>query len=301
MLTLTLLAAEAYGQACICSRNVALPTGVAVRPWEGTATLEYAINQSGGEGWAGFEVIDRGGNSMAEMAMPGHLVQTGSLTAALGLPANFSAEATLPWMDIRHLYPSEMPGDVDSSSLADATVLVRWGRPTKDKRTFFGVGAGVTLPTGKVVVDAPVRAGKGAVGGVVNVQVLRKVSPLLGVGLSMGASPTLFEPPDRYRVGSSATAAAGVRFTPRENGRWMFSGFAIGQWRDKDREERLLYEHTGILSVGASLGVSWNVWAKDLRSVTLLARGELPLWQMVGDPWLAENWGATAAVNVVAF
>ncbi|MES2642463.1 MAG: hypothetical protein V4850_23470 [Myxococcota bacterium] len=301
MLALMLLATQAHAQACICSRNVALPTGVAVRPWEGTFTVEYAVNQSGGEGWSGFSTVDRGGNSMAAMAMPGHLVQTPSLTAALGLPASFSVEATLPWMDIRHLYPSEMPGDVDSSSLADTTVLVRWGRPSKDKRTFFGVGAGVSLPTGKVVVDTPVRAGKGAVGGIVNVQVLRKVSPLVGVGLSAGASPTIFEPVDRYRVGSSASVAAGVRFTPRENGRWMFSGYLIGQFRDKDREEALVYEHTGVLSAGVSLGASWNVWAKDLRSVTLLARGEVPLWQIVGDPWLAENWGATAGVNVVAF
>ena len=304
MLSLLLaFASPAHAQACICSRNVAMPSGAAVRPWEGTTTLDYTVAQSGQEGsWQGFvPAKDRNENSMADMFMPGHLVQTVSLEAALGLPAGFSFSATLPWMSVTHLGVSEMPGDVDSASLADASAQLRWGRATEDRKTFYGVGLGVTLPTGLVVVDTPVRAGKGAVGGLVSLQVFRKLSPHFGGSLSAGASPTLFTPPDGYRVGSSANAVAGLRFSPRENGRLIFNGMALLRYQGKDTIEEYVYEHTGLVVLDAILGASFNVWAKELRSCTVSLRGEAPLWQVVGDPWLVENFSVTAAVNVVAF
>jgi len=299
---IALLAPEALAQACICSRNVALPSGAVSRAWEGAVALDYGLSLSGdGDAWRGFSVTDRHGDSMAGMFMPPHLVQTASLGMTLGLPAGFSASATLPWMDVHHIGHSEMPGDVDSRSLADTSLLLGWGHLFEDGKTFVGGSVGATLPTGKVVPDTPVRAGKGAVGALVGVVVTRKAGPKVGLALSMAASPTLFTPPDGYRVGSGGNVALGARWSPRENGRVNFSLFGIGQHLGTDREEFLVYKNTGYLSADLALGANWNFWAKELRSATLSVRGQLPLWQVVGDPMYAENFAVGGGVSAVIF
>ena len=153
----------------------------------------------------------------------------------------------------------------------------------------------------ELVVDTPVRAGKGAVGGLARIEGMRKLTPLVALAASLGASPTLITPQDGYRVGSSGSGALGVRFSPRENGRLVLSGFGLVQAQAEDREDGVAWEDTGLFSVGTSLGASYNVWAQKQRSATVSLRGQLPLWQLIGDPMLAENWGLSVGVNVVAF
>ncbi|MFZ5479273.1 MAG: hypothetical protein ACOZNI_21085 [Myxococcota bacterium] len=303
MIALTLaLSGEAAAQACVCARNVALPTGAVTRPGEGVFSLDYGIGLSGDTtGWRGFSVTDLHGDSMAGMYMPPHVVNSATLNASVGLPAGFSITGALPWIDIRHAAPSEMPGDVDSSSLADASVGVRWGWVGKDKRTFVGAQVGATLPTGKVVEDTPVRAGKGAVGGLLGLQASRKVSARTALLAAAGATPTLFVPPDGYVVGSGGNIAIGARWSPRENGRVSFTGLGLLQVQGTDRQDALVYRNTGSTAIDASLGAGWNVWGKGDRSVTLVARVQVPVWQVVGDPMYAENVSMTTGVNVVAF
>ena len=111
MLLLALIAGrDAHAQACVCSRNVALPSGNALRPWAGIVSVEYGASLSGEPSlWQGAAVTDRYGDSMAGMFMPPHLVQTGSLTATLGLPEHFSVSATLPYIAVHHLVQVERP------------------------------------------------------------------------------------------------------------------------------------------------------------------------------------------------
>ena len=114
-------------------------------------------------------------------------------------------------------------------------------------------------------------------------------------------NPSFFTPEDGYRVGSSGSAAAGTRFTLRENGRLLFNVFGVLVYQRPDLWDGYRYKETGVTAIDASLGANWTFWEKDVRAVALVTRVQVPLWQVVGDPWLAENWAATAGVSVTAF
>ncbi len=302
MISVLLTAGFAYAQACICSRNVALPGGSVSRPWELGIGLDYGASISGDDAaWRGLSVTDRYGDSMAGMYMPPHVIQTAAISANVGLPEGFSAGTTLPYMSVLHVAPSEMPGDVDNHSFADMNVVGRWGKLTENRKTFFMATAGVTLPTGTVVADTPVRAGKGAVGGLVGVQTSHKISPYTALAAAINATPTLFTPADRYRVGSGGSLALGTRWSPRENGRVNISLFGVLQVQDTDQKDALVYKNTGYTSADLAVGFSWNIWAKELRSLTLTARAQAPVWQIVGDPMYAENFTGGLGAYVVAF
>lgn len=299
---LNLLAPEARAQACVCSRNVALPSGHISRPGEVTLGLDYGMSLSGdGEGWQGLSVTDLHGDSMAGMFMPPHVVQTLSLTAGVGLPRGFSASATLPTMLIDHLGVSEMPGDVDSRALADADLTGRWSRTDQQKKRFYGASLGLTLPTGKVVTDSPVRSGRGTLGASAGIQGGLKLSPKTALVGSLSGSTGFGADAGGYRLGPSAAAIAGVRGSLRENGRLSLGGYGLLRWQDKDRKEALVYENTGFLTADLALGLGWTVWENKLRSAALSARVQAPVWQVVGDPMYAENVSATLAVNAVVF
>ncbi len=302
LLALTLAAGDAHAQACVCSRGIALPNGSVMRTWAGMFTLDYGASLSGDTGsWRGFAVEDRYGDSMAGMYMPPHLVQTGSLTATLGLPGQFSASASLPYMDTRHLGESEMPGDVDSNSLADADLTVKWVHPGKQKKAFYGFSAGLTVPTGEVVPDSPVRSGRGVFGANVSASAGVKLHPKAGLAAQISGSSGFGPDPSGYTVAPSASLVAGAWWTPRENGRLGFAAFVMERWSGNDQEDALVYKNSGYLTTDVAIAMNYSFWEKALRSASITVRAQAPVFQIVGDPMYAENFGGSVGVSVVAF
>lgn len=296
------LVSHAVAQACVCSRNVALPSGNVSRSGEVVATLDYGLGLSGAtDGWRGFSVTDRLGDSMAGMYMPPHLVQTASITAAVGLPEGFAVSTTVPYIVVHHLQPSEMPGDVDSSSLADLDVTASWGVASKDERRFAGATAGLTFPTGEVVPDSPVRSGRGTFGVGGGIHGGLKVHPKAAVLAAVTGSTGFGTDTTGYVVAPSANGLVGGRWSPRENGRFSLASFGMLRWQGKDRQDALTYENTGFLTLDLALGAGFTFWEKGLRSAALSTRVQAPLWQVVGDPMYAENFGATLGISVVAW
>jgi hypothetical protein len=57
-------------------------------------------------------------------------------------------------------------------------------------------------------------------------------------------------------------------------------------------------DQTGLDAVGAGGGADWRVLSERTRTVTLSLRGQLPLMQIVGDPWLTENWSMSGGATV---
>lgn len=293
---------QAHAQACVCSRNVALPTGNMSRPWEGVISAEYNLALSSDpEAWNGFYVKDLHGDSMAGMYMPPHRIQTASLTPSLGLPRQLAVSVTLPWLDVHHLAPSEMAGDVDERSIGDVDAQLRWNHVARDQSWFAGVSGGPTFPTGEVVEYTPTRAGRGAFGLTGMAQAGRKLAPRVGLATSLAGTTGLGADSTGYTVAPNASATAGARFSPRENGRFNVAAFTLLRWQGRDRQDALTYQNTGYVSHDLSLGVSWNAWARGLRSATLTGRAVVPLWQVVGDPMYAENFALGAGLSVVAF
>lgn len=305
MTLLALLAAlvpQAHAQACVCSRNVALPSGQVSRTGEVVVGIDYSIALSGDtSSWEGLSVTDRFGDSMAGMYMPPHLVQTWSLTANVGLPRSFSVSATLPYIDTHHLDPSEMPGDVDSSALADADITGKWSHLAKDSRSFYGASLGLTLPTGEVVADSPVRSGRGVVGAVAGVQAGRKLTPKVALIGALSGSIGFGADPTGYRVGPGGSLVTGVRWSPRENGRVNLGAYGLLRGQGTDWQDALEYQNTGFVAADLALGFGWTFWEKKLRSAALNARVQAPLWQVVGDPMYVENVAGNLGVSVVAF
>lgn len=302
LVALSFLANEAYAQACVCARGVALPNGNVMRPGAGMLTLDYGASLSGDtQAWRGFFVDDLYGDSMAGMYMAPHAVQTGSLNASVGLPAQFSLSATLPYTYTQHVGISEMPGDVDSHSFADADLNGRWVKSLNRGKAFYGFTAGFSLPTGEVVPDSPVRGGRGVVGGNVSASAGAKLHPKAGVAVQIGGSAGFGPDPTGYTVAPSASLVLGAWWTPRENGRLGLALFAMERWSGNDQQDALIFKNTGFLTTDLAAAASYSFWEQGLRSASLSVRAQVPVYQQVGDPMYAENFGANVGMSVVAF
>lgn len=299
---LLLLAPESHAAACVCSRGVALPSIPVQRAWAGVVALDYGVSlASDPNTWEGFSVVDEYGDSMAGMYMPPHLVQTASLSATLGLPTGFSASATLPYMYTHHLGVSEMRGDVDSNSLADADVTARWGTEDTHKTRWGALAASLTFPTGEVVADTPVRAGRGVFGTNLGLSGGLKVDPHLRTAAQLAYSTGFGADSSGYIVAPTASAVLGLGWTPRENGKFSLAGFAMERWSGKDQEDALVYKNTGYWTTDLGLALNDTFWANELRSASFNLKAQLPVYQVVGDPMYAENFSVSAGVSVTAF
>lgn len=302
MVTTALLAlvVRAEAASCVCARGSGgLPTAEPLRAWAGVVGLDYGLALTGDMGgWTGAKVVDLHGDSMAGMFMPPHLSHNGSVTATLGLPANFAVNATLPYQSVVHLGESQMPGDVDLNALGDADVGVRWSH--RAKVPFFGGGATLTFPTGVVSTDG-VSTGRGALGGTANAFVGARVHPKLALVVQASGAGGFAPDPNGYVVAPTASVLAGAKWWTRENGDLNFSFYVAERWSDLDRNEALIYENTGYLITDLAVAASWTFWKHSNRSASISARAQAPLYQVVGDPGYAENFGAGLGVGIVAF
>ena len=273
-----------------------------MRPWAAMFSLDYGVTLSGDPAsWRGFGVDDLYGDSMAGMYMPPHVIQTAAITAALGLPADFSASATLPYIYTQHLGVSEMPGDVDANSFADADVTGRWVHAGDAGKAFVALTAGVSFPTGEVIQDSPVRAGRGAFGVNASVSTGLKLHPKAGVAVQLSGSSGLGPDATGYFVAQSASLVAGAWWTPRENGKLSLAIFGMERWAGNDRQDLLVYKNTGYLTTDLAIATSYSFWEHALRSASFSLRLQAPLYQQVGDPMYAENLAVNLGVSVVAF
>lgn len=299
-LLLVLAPSAAHAQACMCARDVSLPSGHVARVGEVMVAFEAQSSYTGDPDlWGGFSVTDLHGDSMAGMKMSPHFVEAFRLDASVGLPAGFSLAVAQPYIVMFHTEENEMPGDVDTNAFGDTAVTARWGRKLGKSPWYFGASAGVTLPTGKVVVNTPVRTGKGALGWLVGVQGVYRVSPFVALAASAGGSSTALPTPDNYYVGAMANGSIGARWTPAENGPVVLSATFIEEWQDTDRKDALVYTNSGYLSTSVALGASWNVWAAKMRSITLNARVQTPLVQVVGDPMYQANVSGSVGISAI--
>ena len=300
-LALALFSGNAEAAACSCSRNVALPSGNILRPGALIVGLDYGMNLEGDPAlWRGFKVIDRYGDSMAGMYMPPMLVQMGTLTATVGLPQQFSISTSLPYMYKDNLGESEMPGDTDLSSFNDVDLTGRWGHLSHDTRTFYGFGLGVTFPTGTVIENSAVRSGRGVIGGTVSANVGRKLSPHVGVAAQATASIGTGADQTGYIVAPNASLVAGARWSPRENGRVDLAVFGIQRWTGQDRKDALVYKNSGSIATDLAAAFASTFWREDVRSAGVMLRGQMPLFQVVGDPMYAQNFGGAVSFSVTA-
>lgn len=299
---LTLLTPTADAAACSCSRNVALPSVNLLRSGAFIVSTDYAANMEGDPDlWRGFKVIDRYGDSMAGMYMPPMFVQMWSLTAAVGLPAHFSLSATLPYMYKNNLGESEMPGDTDLASFNDVDLTGKWGHQSKDMKTFYGFGAGVTFPTGSVIENSSVRSGRGVFGVTATANAGRKLSPHVGIAAQVSGATGFAADATGYKVAPSASLVAGARWAPRENGKLDFAVFGIERWMGQDKQDALVYKNSGSIATDLAVAVAWTVWQKDVRSAGLSFRAQAPIFQSVGDPMYAQNFGGSVGLSVTAF
>ena len=299
---LVLLAPPAAAQSCSCSvgsgGGASLPSAMVPRPGAVTAGLSYSALQTGGEGWNGFYALDREGDSMPNMAMPGHRVQGARADLSVGLPAGFSAMASLPWSYSHPLYPSDMIGDVDQGFLGDTAVAGLWSLRAGSR--FLAAGAGLTLPTGKVVDGYGVRGGRGAVGLTGTAQLALELSPFLTLGATASGSYGPTESPiDQFRVASSLSSMAGARWSPREQGRLTLDGWLGHTLIGCDQRSGVVLEETGLSALDAGLGPNYRFWSSKSRSATWLLRATVPIVQVAGDPWLEQNWSLTTGVSAM--
>ncbi len=302
LLLALLPAGRANAAACSCSRNVALPSGNLQRAGAGIVTLDYGTNLEGDpDRWRGLAVVDRYGDSMAGMYMPPMLVQSASLTATFGLPAHFSVSATLPYMYKDNLGESEMPGDTDLASFNDVDVTGRWGHMSGDTRTFYGFGAGLTIPTGTVIENSPVRSGRGVFGATFSANAGHKLSPHVGVAAQLSGSTGFGADSTGYVVAPNASLVAGARWSPRENGRLSVALFGIQRWTGQDRQDALVYKNSGSIGTDLAAAAAYTFWEKGLRSASVTLRAQAPVYQVVGDPMYAQNFGGALGFSVTAF
>ena len=104
-----------------------------------------------------------------------------------------------------------------------------------------------------------------------------------------------------YVVAPSASVVGGVGWTPRENGRASLALFVLERWMGHDRKDALVYKNSGSLITDLALAGSYTVWEKKLRSASVTLRAQAPVFQVVGVPMYAENFGGSASVSVTAF
>lgn len=293
MIAILMFVAAASAQSCSCSVGggaSALPSGPGPRPGGVAIATEFGISATGTDGWAGFAAIDRDGNSMPGMRMPGHLAESARLGATVGLPSDFAVSVSVPYVHSHPLGPSDMVGDVDRSFIGDVGTTFRWGITRSD--LFVGASLGATLPTGPVVnvVDGGgVRGGRGAVAGTTGVQAVWQVAPRVALGTAIGGAADLYTPKDGYVVGPTLDTALGARWWLREQGRVRFGTFALLQHQQHDVRGALVLDQTGITALSASISADWRPWSHKNRSVSLSVRVDAPLWQIDGDTWLARN------------
>jgi hypothetical protein len=303
LLALSTLVGRAGAVACVCARNVALPSAGVQRAWAGVFVLDYGAKlEADPDAWRGFGFVDRHGDSMAGMYMPPMLVHTASLGATLGLPANFSVSTTLPYMYKDLLGESEMPGDTDLSSLNDVDVTGHWARASKARsKAFVALSAGPTFPTGTVVPNSPVRSGLGVVGAAGSVSSGARVSPRWSVAGKVSGATGFGPDATGYTVAPNASLVVGAQWSPRENGRLSLAALGMERWSGQDREDALVYENSGYLVTDLALAGTYTFWMEGVRSATFNLRLQAPLYQVVGDPMYAENFGASTGVAFVAF
>ncbi len=271
------------------------------RPGEFIVGVDYGVGLSGDtEAWRGLSVTDRYGDSMAGMYMPPHVVQSGTARTSVGLPKGFALSATVPYILTQHVHPSGMPGDVDSQAFGDVGTTGSWSRVTKDMATSYGGSLGLTIPTGLVVADSPVRSGRGTFGTTVGLVAGHKLTPKVAVAGSVNGGGGFGADMSGYRVGPGATGAAGIRWSPRENGRVGLAAYGALVWQGRDRQDALVYKNTGFFSTDVAAGVGWMLWQQELRSLSLSARLQAPVWQVIGDPMYAENVSGALGISVVA-
>jgi hypothetical protein len=291
----------ARAQSCSCSvggGDGVSPSGPAPAAGSVVVAVEYGARQTGGEDWDGFALVERGGNSMEGMAMPGHLVQTARANAIVGIGRGGALYAAVPWIDTHPLYPSDMPGDVDGNFLGDVALGARWGRSKGE--VFSGFGGGLTLPTGKVLPG--VRGGRGALGVTGQAEILDAITPHAEIGGALTAAASLYPAPlDGYLVGLGGSASAGVRLWPREAGRTRFDEFLVLQQQSNDRLASLILYETGSTAIAWQSAFWWKFWSDRDRSASVTVRGQVPIAQIVGDPWLSQNWSLSLGLSVVAF
>ena len=125
------------------------------------------------------------------------------------------------------------------------------------------------------------------------------MTPVVGLGGRARASRTLYPSPiDHYTVGPELELVGGGRIWTREQGRVSIAALGSYLHRGLDRRAGAALEETGgdILSVGC--GADLTVLASRSDSVVLTLTGRAPVLQVVGDPWLAENWAASAGLTV---
>jgi hypothetical protein len=304
MMLALLLAVAADAQTCSCSvggGEAVTPVGRGPRAGGFVLSADYGAAQVGGEAtWEGFSDVDREGNSMPGMAMPGHLSQTLIGTAIVGLSEEIAATASVPWIDSHPLYPSDMAGDVDADFPGDVSLGLRWSRTRQATTT--GLGIGTTVPTGRVLEGGGARGGRGAEGGTARGEVLEKLGPHVDLGGAVSAVASLYpSPKDGYLVGPSVSAAFGTRLWPREQGRVRFDEYLIALSRGHDRIGSAILDQTGMSCLAVASGGNFRFWGKKQRSASINLRAQVPLVQVVGDPWLAQNWSINGGFSVVAF
>ena len=193
-----------------------------------------------------------------------------------------------------------MPGDTDLSSFNDVDLTGRWGHLSHDTRTFYGFGLGVTFPTGTVIENSAVRSGRGVIGGTVSANVGRKLSPHVGVAAQATASIGTGADQTGYIVAPNASLVAGARWSPRENGRVDLAVFGIQRWTGQDRKDALVYKNSGSIATDLAAAFAYTFWREDVRSAGVMLRGQMPLFQVVGDPMYAQNFGGAVSFSVTA-
>ncbi len=302
LLLLALTVSRAHAAACVCGRNVALPSPGVLRPWAGVFALDYGARLEANDSlWRGFGVNDLYGNSMEGMYMPPMLVHTASLSATLGLPAHFSVSTTLPYMYKNNLGVSEMPGDTDLASFNDVDLTGHWAWQSDDKQAFVATSLGPTFPTGTVVPYSPVRSGRGVMGGTASASAGVKATPHVALAAQVSGATGFGADSTGYTVGSTASVVAGAQWTPREGGRLSFAALGIERWAGEDKQDDYYLKNSGSLITDIALVGTFTFWESDVRSAGVTLRAQVPLYQVIGDPMYAENFGGSAGVTVVAF
>jgi hypothetical protein len=302
LLALVLLASPAHAAACVCARNVALPSAGVLRPWAGVFTADYGARlDADPTGWQGFHVVDKYGDSMAGMYMPPMLVHTASVSATLGLPEHLSVSTTVPYMYKDNLGESEMRGDTDLSSLNDVDVTAHWAYRSPDERAFVALSAGPTFPTGTVVPNSPVRSGRGVLGVTAATGAGVKVSRKVLIAAQVSGATGFGADSSGYTVAPTASLVAGAQWTPRENGRLSLALLGIERWSGMDQQDALVYQNSGYLASDIAAVASWTFWEETLRSAGVTLRAQAPVFQIVGDPMYAHNFGASLGITFVAF
>jgi hypothetical protein len=288
------VAAHAQCSCSVASTDTTLPLGIVPLAGDVSVGVDYGAGQTGGEPWEGVvAATDLQGNSMAFMAMPGHVVQSARVSGVVGAGNGFSASVVVPYVHSAPLYPSDMPGDVARGFVGDVSVGGRWA--VEKDGTWLGTGLIASLPTGKVVRGVGVRAGRGAVGATLEGSALQHVGPVVGLAGRVAWTQGLYASPiDDYLVGPQLDTALGTRVWTQEEGPFSVTALAAYVHRGHDRRGADVLDQTGVDVLSVGTGFDWKVWSARSRSVLVSLRGQVPIVQVVGDPWLTENWTLSA-------